>query len=432
MNKDSFDKALKNKLPDSAADFDVEAAWTDLELRRRKQPKRRGLVWWFWAAGFALLLGGGATWWWSAQPVAKQITTGDQIISDDRVSKGDHGSADDHVFAGDRKGRPYGASHVIETPSPANDIQPATEKPETSHIPNASDATTVRSTVGATLAVAQHKADTHPLAIVKPQPVAKPKSVAKPEFSLKPVAQIPPAERYKRRKAPKWSVGAQVIFGTNQVRRSGMPDYVAVRNQEEKTLDMFQGGLDVRRQLNRHLFIQTGIQYAQWTDVRRSVQTTESTRPDSNLLLERIIYPDGSIENVFGPGEVKVLSTTKATRYNRYRHIEVPVVAGLAFPVGSRWQLEAAAGLAIGLVSRHSGSATIGDQTFALDDLPYRNSGTLSATGSIAWMYRNSRWAAGLALMGRSELTSSTGDRNLFTEKRWSAGMGLVLRRMLR
>lgn len=479
MNKDWFDKALKNKLPDSATDFDLEAAWTALESRRRKKPRRRVLAWWL-LAGFILLAGGGTAWWWSAQPEltisGNRIFSNDHHAAGDQYSVGDHHGAGDQHPAGDRTGRPYAASRVGETQSSTDNFSSIKNNLTTTQNPAKPVTDNPRSSVEATLAVAQHGASgvgetqssAGNISSIKNDPTTtqnpsvpaanNPRSSVeatrgagtienveclptisgvniqsgRPEFPFKPVAQMPAAERHKRRKASKWSVGAQAVFGTNQVSRSGAPDYVTARNQEEKTLDMFQVGLDIRRQLNRHFFIQTGIQFAQWTDVRRTLQTTESTRPDPNLLLERIIYPDGSIENIFGPGEVRVLSTTRETRYNRYRHIEAPILMGLTLPFGKRWQLDAAAGVAIGLVARPSGSTTIGSETFALDALPYRNAGTLSATGSLAWLYRRRDWSAGLALTGRTGLNSSSRDAALFSEKRRSVGLGLVVRRVMR
>ncbi|MBK8192276.1 MAG: hypothetical protein IPK76_03455 [Lewinellaceae bacterium] len=211
-----------------------------------------------------------------------------------------------------------------------------------------------------------------------------------------------------------------------------MPDYMQARAQEEETLDMFQLGLDARRKLRGPWFVQAGIQYVQWTDVRRIDRETVSSRLDSNLLLSRIIYPDGSIEEIYDAGIVTVVQTATEERYNRYRHIELPVMVGAAIPVGQRWRIDVSAGLAFGLYSRPSGTATIGTATKTLNTLGYRNAGAISGQTQLAWMYNNPNWSAGLLLTGRSGLTQSTRTNAAFTEKRHALGLGIVLRRTIR
>ena len=74
MNKDSFEKALKNKLPDRAVDFDAEAAWKRLEARRKRDKKP--LIYW-WLTGLALLLISTGVWY--GVSMQKQNRTAENI-----------------------------------------------------------------------------------------------------------------------------------------------------------------------------------------------------------------------------------------------------------------------------------------------------------------------------------------------------------------
>ena len=447
MNKDSFDKALKSKFSDTATGFDLETAWGLLEARR-KRSKRRAVIWWFVFGAVLLAAGGGMSWWWNSRtntPVAsKTQTSTDQLeqakLPEQALQPTDH-AAQQAAFENAISEKTNSAksqvaislpnhktpsirlqtanSSLKSAPNPSSEIAEATpfnpflENP--SAIPHTLSTSPRLATTEHLDQIPQH----HNLLQIPVRNFPKPN-----------VSQTT-AEKRKPSKTPKWSIGLQLDYGLNSVARQGAADYIQAREQEEQSLDFIQTGLDLRRRFKGPWFIQSGIQYIQWTDVQRSSQEISTTRPDTNLLLRQVKYPDGSIENFYGPGEVTVIHTREEERYNHYRQVEIPFLFGAALPLGKHWRLDLSTGIAVGLLSRASGSATIGSGPLPLSSLPYRNAGTLAFQSNIACLYQTPRWSAGLALMGRTGLNSSSTTGALFTEKRSGFGLGIVLRRAI-
>lgn len=456
MNKDSFDKALKNKIPDAATDFDLEAAWNSLEARRQRS-KRRFIVLWWWLAA-SLLLGGTAGWWWlqhwpqpaaliierpqetnTAKPALVPQNTPpprpnsveqspanpagpDQALAQtypDKASKtglatAQHSNKTRQSYSPVAPEKPVEVSKPYEAeerPSAAEMLAPSTAAVD--KIEN-----TLSSFEAARQALPPLPLRLHDLQLPLRQPL-----LAECEFSI--------TQKRRRSKTARWSAGLQASYGLQSVSRSGQETYVQTRQEEEQTLDRVQVGLDVRRQIKGPWFVQAGVQYLQWTDVRQYSAEQQSTRPAPNVLLRQVVYPDGSVENIYGPGEVTVLQHTEARRYNRYRQVEIPLEAGRTFALGKYWGLDLSAGAALGIFAQATGWATIGTTQRALAELPYRKSGTLALQSSVSWMYRTRSWSAGFALLGRADLVSRT-QGSLFAENRKGLGLGLVLRHSMR
>lgn len=239
--------------------------------------------------------------------------------------------------------------------------------------------------------------------------------------------------KHRKPKEPRWWIGASAHYGLQAAQRSGTANYVTKRAAEETTLDWFQAGAAVRRRLNSRVFLQTGISFAQWTDARKNRTQEFYTVVDTNYLVARIIRADGTTEDIYAPVELTGVRTVTAERYNRYRHLEVPLLAGISLPVGTHWRLEGAAGPAIGLWSARSGTMldVSGTGEVPLPQAPYRNSATLAGLARVEWLYAGCDWSAGVGLMGRVSLNAWTSANPAFSEKRHAVGVGLVFRKAL-
>lgn len=278
----------------------------------------------------------------------------------------------------------------------------------------------------------------HPTADLGNMPSLSPLYRAIPPVAL--VSAVPALPTYfanapKRRKpkAPNWWLGASAYYGLSNVQRNGQADYVAIRAEQETALDLLQGGLDLRRRLGKQAFVQTGIYFTQWTDRRTTIFKETYTEMDSNHLVTRILRSDGSIENVYGPVEIQHIRTLTQEQYNRYRHLEVPILAGLSLPVGTRWRFDVSAGPVIGLLGTRSGGVqrVSGMGTQPLSDAPYRNSATIAGTVRLEWLYATRDWSAGIGIMGRTALNDWAKANPYFSEKRSAIGAGVVFRRAL-
>jgi len=238
----------------------------------------------------------------------------------------------------------------------------------------------------------------------------------------------------KRRtpKTPNWWLGASAYYSLSSVRRTGLY-YVQLRADEETALDVLHTGLDVRRRIGNRYFWQTGLYFTQWTDRRTTIFNETYTEMDSNYLVARILRSDGTIENVYGAAEIQRTLTFTRETYNRYRHVEVPILAGLSLPAGARWRFDVSAGPVIGLLGTRSGVIRhiSGMGTQPLPDAPYRNSATIAGAVRIEWLYATRDWSAGIGIMGRMALSDWAETNPYFSEKRSAIGAGVVFRRAL-
>jgi len=120
--------------------------------------------------------------------------------------------------------------------------------------------------------------------------------------------------------------------------------------------------------------------------------------------------------------------------YNRYNHLEVPLLAGVSLPVGGRWRLDGALGPVLGILSSRSGTISGGPDgsKLPLEDAPYRNGLTFSGMLRLKWMYATPDWSAGIGIMGRMALNDWAETNPFFSEKRHALGAGLVFRKSIR
>ncbi|MBL7797518.1 MAG: hypothetical protein JNJ90_13565 [Saprospiraceae bacterium] len=439
MNKDWFEKNLRENYPPEAHDFDADAAWAALEARRRKKRRRPFVFWWTSALGVLLLGAAGLALWQpgkdetpaqtpnSMQP-AVQLTQKSPVAASKKVTSrldvakpiaqqtGQEPSVATPPPTPPPTGR-GGVEYARALPSPENTSRPPSPSGEGPG-------------VGPMHAGAHHV--TPALSFLEPKIILlEPASQNLPELP-----GFLPGEFKKRPKSkePRWWVGGSVYYGLSSVRRDGSAEYLKIRDSEETALDMFQTGFDARLRLGNRFFVQTGIYFTQWTDVRKQVFKETFTTLDSNYLIARLIKADGSVEDIYGAAEIVHTRTVTEETYNRYSHLELPLLAGVSLPVGGRWRLDGSVGPVFGLLAVRSGSIS-GDLNGAklpLEDAPYRNGLTFSGMLRLEWMYATQDWAAGVGIMGRVALNDWAETNPLFSEKRHAIGAGLVFRKAIR
>lgn len=448
MNKDWFNEVLRQKLPDAATDADLEAVWDALGARRKKRRRRRAFIWWVSAGVLALVLSL-CGWLWTIKEkesgeinLAQKYTPAHvqpapesqkgRAISPHRAEAPARYAATNRPSSSDYRPalKPSGLSKGIKK---STDSGSRNEQPDLTKTYSARQAAPADSWSQPELAAfppgsVSRANDVAPdIEQISCLPGVFPNElIAQKRSIVWPNAGSP--EKRKRRRRAEWGVGASGFYGFQRVSRSGAQAYVQQRNEEETPLDLWQFGLEIRRQVFGVWYIQSGLQYAQSTDVRKRTREETSTRPEDNLLLRQIVYADGSVEETYGTADVTVVRTIREERYNQYRRMEIPVLAGLVWPSRSRWQFDAATGMAAGIYSWDSGRIQEGlsDIDLSTTDSPLRRAGTISALGRVGCWYRQNAWALGLGIQGRIDLTNTATPGASFTEKRRALGVGFM------
>ena len=448
MSKDWFEQSLRDKYPESAPDFDLNMAWKSLEARR--QEKRRKPLFFIWTvlAGIILLSGLGlmaAKQYDNQSPALETVDPIAQRQNLPAVTPAQNISESNAVYSSPQENSPATSN------KPAYDAGKAVEKIELPENEQQQGHTASFNAKNTLYQYPRSQANSLEKPTIQTIPAENPnlatvailsalEAPAIPLFSTTRANKLPvrateatalaDKRRKKRRsKEPNWWLGAAAFYGINTASRTGDAEYLDLRKTEETTLDVFQAGLDFRRRLTGNLFLQSGIYLSQWTDVRKFSFQEAYTVVDSNYLISQIILADGSVQNVYGPADIIHIRNHTEEAYNRYRHIELPLLAGYSQPLGNQWKIDLAAGPVFGLLSTRSGSIlTDANTRSALDDAPYRNSGTLSGMARIEWLYHTEKWAAGVGLMGRTSFNSWSTSNPVFTEKRSAVGAGLVFR----
>ncbi|MCB0524153.1 MAG: hypothetical protein KDC86_06500 [Saprospiraceae bacterium] len=445
MNKDSFEKGLKNSLPGSVHDFDPDAAWDALEARRKK-PKRRGLVWYF--AGAALLLGFLIAGWSLNKDsvvkepglkVAESIEKTEPLNEQKLRTKSPEKAVAEHAekpmveqkLAITTKTESISANQsasVFNAKPPftdESDLKEASISTSQIESPEVSILSAVNSSETSVVLTNLPIARLEKLPCMYPEPIVyvSPKA---PECSKSYISTNP---KKRKTREQKWWIGAQAIYGANMVQRKGDAGYLETRQREETPLDLMQAKLTISRRLNKRLYVSTGLQFAQWTDVRRYSQVEVQSETVPNMLLRQVIQADGSIEDFYGPGTITIQRVTESQSYLRYQQLELPLLLGLTARAGKHWAYDVSAGGLVSLYGHYSGnvSGVSGEQS--LSSLSYRKSGAVSLQGQFSCLYKTSKGAIGLTLSGRTGLNGMTSSDAVFEERRSSLGVGVLLRR---
>ncbi|MEQ1745896.1 MAG: hypothetical protein ABMA02_10745 [Saprospiraceae bacterium] len=453
MNKDWFDQTLRDKYPAEASDFDTDAAWAALQARRGRK-RRRAAFWWFAGASIATL--GAAVLFWpkAEQQPGIQKTTVPVATAAPVVEKTTAPSTAAVVNPSVPSNTPKTALEnksgrsepkMVATQQATVKTQPPVTNTSLLNAPVLDDNTqsSQEPAVGSIAEKASHFAPTTTPSESLPssfaiQPLENKAFVVTSEVS----SEHPLFATYwlgeKKKNKPntaRWWLGASAHYGLASVYRDGDTGaYIENRKSEETALDMIQAGLDLRYYIKPNFFLQTGLYFTQWTDVRERIFQENYTVRDSNYLIGTLIKADGSVQNIYGPVDIAHIYTSTAETYNRYRHIEVPLLAGVSIPSGGKWRFECAAGPVFGVFSSHSGTVLglNGNAHIPLQDGPYRNAGTVSGMMRLEWVYAGNGWSAGIGVMGRIGLTDWAASDQAFTEKRHAVGTGLVFRKALR
>jgi hypothetical protein len=224
-------------------------------------------------------------------------------------------------------------------------------------------------------------------------------------------------------------IGASAMYGLQSINRTGPENLYTSRQTEEETLDMLQAGFEFGVKLNKHFSLQTGLNCIQFTDKRVYQNTEVYSVIDSNFLISKLLKADGSMQDIYGVAEIPFIREINETSYNRYRHMELPLILAWENKLSSKFIFRAGAGVSLGLISSRSGSISDNLNTqIPLSQASYKSQGQLAGLIRIEWMYTKPGWSAGVILQGRSDLHNQLKSDAGYTERRTAYSCGIAYR----
>lgn len=452
MSKNWFEQNMNKKLSGTAEDFDLDANWKAIQVKRSKK-KRRVLYLWFVLPAMLILLAGGRLYlsFDHKFPMNQETISSKPLpLASGSFKSENTGEKFARTSPNEVKGNTE-ANSVSGIQTIENDVKTDsrkhskkshqnTEIDQTRQIPKAplnppiddlhlKKKNTEMTVTGNEPALAETGFGSNTDLTILP---LESKLSLLPESSIEVEIPLFDAEIESKKptiSTPGYWIGANAIYGLQTINRSGPEDLYADRQKEEEALDMIQAGFELGIKLNKHFSLQTGLNYIQFTDKRTYENTEVYALIDSNFLVSKLLKADGSMQDIYGVAEIPYVREINETSYNRYRHMEIPVILFFENKLRSNFSFRAGTGVSLGLISSRSGS--ISDHLNAqipLSQSSYKSQGQLAALIRIEWMYTKPGWSAGIILQGRSDLINQLKDNAGYMERRTVFGFGLAYR----
>jgi len=159
--------------------------------------------------------------------------------------------------------------------------------------------------------------------------------------------------------------------------------------ENEKTKHGISSSIHYKKYLSPKFYIATGLGFDQFTTQVTGDSENIYTQLEENQILERYYNADGTIEYVYGTGEVEVIELTSFKLYNRYNFISVPVLLGLQIYHNGKSHLEFETGVSATIVSQYEVKYFDGINQFKdYEDLDLRQTGLFSSITNLTWHYQ--------------------------------------------
>lgn len=383
-----FDKYAQQKINNHPTEVDVEALWAAVEPQVKPKKKRR---WFFWI--FLLGLGfsiAGISWhtWQSnleklkldtdilssektiidhqgIQPKItseKDIQHRDSAIETNESKRLNVKTINPSQMEGKGRNRKF-EQQLKNTPSPSKTIADTTAKEliyaETTTakqpLENGIENQMVINTEG------KLKRDVDFLAILDLQLLERNRLLTPLDLGTPKAFICPPNTK-------KWTLGLHAGWTPNFAHLDTVDapqnNYLSTRKDSETQLETLHIGLDVSRQLHKHFYLKSGINYSRNTRrfINESYTTQRDTLPDAILA---IVVNTVTNDTTFQTGEL-VLNNTQIernTRFNQHHSIDIPIQLGFKFNK-NRWAFGAEAGILVNVLTKRKGTIFDEDNTF--------------------------------------------------------------------
>ena len=158
----------------------------------------------------------------------------------------------------------------------------------------------------------------------------------------------------------------------------------------EEALDGISASLFYKKHLSRRFYLKTGLGLDRFMTKQEGSTENSFTSIEPDQIVERIIYQDGTIENVLGDGEVTTTESTTYQLYNSYQFVSIPVVAGFRIVDRDLTSIEVEGGMSTTISSQYDVKEydpANGGQVNQLADLNLRNTSVFSGLLAAQWNY---------------------------------------------
>ncbi len=159
-------------------------------------------------------------------------------------------------------------------------------------------------------------------------------------------------------------------------------------DEEETPMDLVSFLLSYERMVSKRIYLKTGLIFQQFTNTINKIKRRNYFEIEEDQLLANNILLDGTITETRGPETVEYRETTTNKYFNRYRFVNVPVLLGYQFPLGTRSSLKFEGGLAISIFADHSGKIKNEENVQSFENLPsYKAKKSRALQGILALQY---------------------------------------------
>ncbi|MEZ5045074.1 MAG: hypothetical protein R2828_34575 [Saprospiraceae bacterium] len=337
MKKDWLEEKLYEGLSDYASPMDMEGSWNRLALRRKRE-KKRLFLWWLVGVSSILLLGMATFWALSPASQQKQVALSFLAIPQVPTTPASSATIPAPIVVGKQDGNSQKVSSkkaiagvtppVTKAPAPANLGQLSLPAPVPFSPGKEAQPTTIFMEEPA---IGTLRPMLLPIEYLRLYPQQESKTL---QAKLTPLALSIPTP--KKQKQDGWWLGASFTLGQYKRQLKAAPEdslrlgLVARREQSEQPLEAWSFALDLRKQLSKHLFIQSGLRHQ--LSFEKFTDHYERTFPKTleNQVTQIIQRADGSTTEIREDIEVKVTETVTSIFYNRQQVTEIPFLIGLS------------------------------------------------------------------------------------------------------
>lgn len=211
-----------------------------------------------------------------------------------------------------------------------------------------------------------------------------------------------------------------------------LDSYIAHRNEKETALDYITATVKLRKTFLNHFFVESGVSYFRGSSVYKNAFDNSSTEilEDQTIAINR--YSNGDEEPIIGDVEVTNYESVDITTYQTQQLIGVPVTIGAYLSLGKKWEVGISAGASYLFNTSHSGlvqSKNLEPKEFEnLDEHGFKNGGLLRGLGQVEIAYALSRnWDLTANIHGGIDLSARKAEG--YSTQYQNIGIGLGIRK---